>query len=156
MLYEAIESGKTAEGTVPTVWVIEFPGRCEIVKLVIAQYQGTPAQFTAELFNHNIVAEGTGVSASDSDTDTDVGESETGPYPEAIFKIGPTLTSDAAGVLEFFGDADNRYFAYTESKSEHEQQLGRDRRLYIRITPQGSGTKVYGLAIAAVLPSLQS
>lgn len=126
-----------------TVIRVPFPGRSLITKLVIAQIGGIAAAFSAEMFN-NEVLDAAPLSASDSE-----GE-DTGIIPDECWAIAPLMNSDANGLLKYFNAAGELYGFYSHTKTP-EQEIGRDRNLFIRIRPSGSGDKEYCLIVGGLI-----
>jgi hypothetical protein len=118
---------------------LPFASRAHISKIVIVQTAGTAVAFTAALFNHENACQRE--SASDS-----VG-AETGPLPADLYRVTPDLPSDTAGNLQYFSDRAPGGHAFPFVGMDRDR-LGRSRKIYLRITPQGSGLKTFAVAIA--------
>lgn len=132
------------QGSTVTVVAVPFPSRSFISKIVIEQYDGEPANFTIDMFNHNVVEEGGGLSES-------VGApGYVGPVPERLYKLGPTLSSDSPGVLEYFSDSATGGHGLGFF-SQEDPPAGRQgfnvRKIYVRLTVQGNGEKKFAMCI---------
>jgi hypothetical protein len=141
-------SGIILSGGTPRTFAVELPSRGVIDKIVCKQINGVLVAFTVALFNNGAVADG-------EETSDSVG-AEIGAIHEDAYRVTPdlsTATYGANGSLLFFTNLSpgGRGFPYVNTDPFDEGRVGiRPRRLYVRITPAGSGAQEYCLAIGGM------
>lgn len=130
-----------ATGGVTSCHEFDFPSRTFIRTIIIQQVSGGLEAFTAALFNHEGVCEG----ASESDSEGLV----TGPIPPDNYRVTPDLVG-AAGQLHYFAEQQGGSgydFFSLDGANQRGSRLGNARKIYLRITPAGSGLKRYAITL---------
>jgi len=120
----------------------DFPSRVFIRTIIIQQISGVFENFTAALFNH----EGTCEGLSESDSEGPV----TGGIPPDNYRVTPDLVG-TTGSYQFFSESLNGGNGYDffnlDGANQRGSRLGNARKLYLRLTPSGSGPKRYAVTI---------
>ena len=133
--------GIAAVGGTPTVVEIDYPSRALIGKIVCVQTEGADQGFTLALFN----AEGPAGGVAESETDGD----ESGVLPEDLYRVTPDLVA-ASGKVVYFSEESTGgvgFVFFSQERGTSAARLGNARKLYARITPGGSGSKKFALAL---------
>ncbi len=128
-------------GGTPICVEIDYPSRALISKIVCVQTEGADQGFTLALFNAQRPCGG--VAESDSLGD------ETGLLPEDLYRVTPDFTS-TDGKIVYFSDESTGgagFVFFSQEKNTSAARLGNARKLYARITPGGSGSKKFSLAL---------
>lgn len=119
---------------------VDFPSRSIISKIICIQNNGTPVAFTIDIFNSENACQG--LSESDSEG------SDTGGLPPDLYRVTPTLNSQSAGRFLYFTDKDGGV-GYEFFSQDH-SRLGNKRKLFVKISPEGSGPKEFTLALGGL------
>ena len=130
--------GLQATGGEPVCFALDFASRAMISKIICLQTGGTAASFTLALFNSAQACEGTAQSESI--------EQGAGLVPADLHRVTPDLSSDTPGSLMYFSDKSPGGHAFTFVGMDADR-LGKSRKVYVRLTPQGSGPMEFAIAI---------
>lgn len=127
----------------PVVLEFPWPDRSVISKIIVVQTDGVAETFTVALYNHSQVA--TGNAESDS-------ESPVGKIPDDCFRVTHDIPSDSAGRLTYFSDhATGGYGFVFKSQEDLAGRQGQSaRKVYVKITPAGSGAKKFAVTIGGM------
>lgn len=141
------QSGLQTIGGQASCFPLKVPsGRCTIDKIVIVQTDGVLVAFTAAFYNHEGACEG--LEVSDSDV---LGEPSVAALPSNVWRVTPDLAG-TAGVLEYFSDTNGNGLGFTfvnQDKTTYESRIAaKARKIYLKITPAGSGAKAFAVALA--------
>lgn len=137
------QGGLIAPGGQDTCFTLDFPSRAVISKIIIKQLSGAPVDFTATLYNKQHACDGS--AGSDS-----LGETR-GVVPSELYKVTPDLGSDSAGYLEYFSDTSSGghgFVFFNQDNDPNDRRLGNPRKIYLKLSPQGSGDKEFAIALA--------
>lgn len=121
-------------------WAFDIPSRCLIHKIIVDQVSGNQDAFTVELYSSENAVQG----QSESDS---VGD-QTGELPARLYKVGPTMNG-GSGYMEYFTDRDGNGFGLPFF-SHDKHRLGNSRKIWLKITPAGTGTKEFAAAIGVM------
>lgn len=132
--------GLTVIGGSSGYWAFDLPSRCLIHKIIVDQTAGAQDAFTVELYaSENAVQ---GLSESDS-----LG-AQKGDLPARLYKVGPTMNG-SSGYMEYFTDTHGNGFGLPFF-SHDKHRLGNSRKIWLKITAQGSGSKEFAASIGAL------
>lgn len=121
---------------------LRHPSRAHISKIIVKQTSGVQVAFTVALFNHESTCQG----ESESDSDVTPPSTDTGPLPADLYRVTPDLNSNSAGTLIYFSNQDTGGGGFPFIGQDVDA-LGKGRKIYVRITPQGTGAKEFAVAI---------
>ncbi len=136
--YEAkMRGGLAVNGGDDICVELDFPGRGVISHVIVKQTAGDPVDFTVAIFRAERPCSG---ASAESDSDSDAGDTPPGegPLHDDLYRASPDLLSDTPGSLMYF--ADGFGFVY---KCAQENFAGPERRVWLRISPGGSGAKMF-------------
>lgn len=120
-----------------TCFEINFPSRCEITRIVIVQIAGTLSNFSAAVFNSAEACGGESISEA---------EVPGGKLPPELFRQTPNLQG-VGGSLAWFANDTSGGKGYTFVGAPNDL-LGRGRRMYLKIRPDGGGDKEFAVSIS--------
>mgnify|MGYP005850109015 CR=1 FL=1 len=132
--------GLQVAGGASGYWAFEIPSRCLIYKLIVDQTAGNQDAFIVELYSSENAVQG----QSESDS---VGN-EKGDLPARLFKVGPAMSGNG-GYMEYFTDRDGNGFGLPFF-SHDKHRLGNSRKIWLKISPQGSGQKEFAASIGVM------
>lgn len=134
-----IPGGETETLTVP------FPPRSLISKVVVIQTAGAMDGFTVELFNHVDSLEATKLSESSSDPETHAS------IPLDCYRVGsPLSVPSGQSRLFYFSDeatGGHGLLFFCQDSPRADRRGQNMPNLYLRITPNGSGSKTFAFCI---------
>lgn len=136
------QGGLVAPGGQSSCFELRHPSRAAINKIIVRQTSGLAVNFTVALFNHEAACQG----ESDSDSDTTPPSPATGPLPADLYRVTPDLNSNSVGALTYFSNQDTGGGGFGFVGLD-DDRLGKSRKLYVKITPQGTGAKTFAIAI---------
>lgn len=131
------EGGLRVAGGSSACFAIPYPARCMLSKILVIQTEGDKIDFDVDLFNHSMACGGDSIS--------DATPPFTGILDEELFRVYATLSSDAPGHLA-------KYFAANECtffNQDPEGPAGKIRKIYVKISPEGSGDKTFAVVIGS-------
>jgi hypothetical protein len=118
-------------------WALVFPSRCSLKEIRVQQVGGAFVAFTVKVFR---AEEDLRLSQSSGGPDEDgAGDYEPDPYTR---QVGQTLSSDEAGRLQHEWDPELGYVNMDSAGPS-----GKRHRLYLEVTPAGSGLQTYDVSI---------
>jgi len=132
--------GLRVSGGASGFWAFEIPSRCLIHKLIVNQVSGNQDAFDVELYSAENAVQG----QSESDS---VGN-EKGDLPPGLFKVTTTFEG-TGGKMEYFADAGGGGFGYPFF-SHDRSRLGNSRKVWLKISPRGSGQKEFAAALGVM------
>lgn len=110
---------------------VDYPTRCTISAIKVVQASGTAVLFDVELFNH----------------DPDVSDDGT---PLLNYAVCNKKTASVAGRLLYFADeatGGHGYDFFNQDAPDATRFRTNMRKLYLRISPQGTGSKTFTVTI---------
>jgi hypothetical protein len=137
-------SGLTAISGQPNCFEIDFPSRALINKIVVAQLDGAMDGFTVAIYN--AMRPCLGVAESDSDGD------ETGNLPDDLYRVTPDLSTSSDRLVYFSEESTGGtgFTFFNQDKGTSAARLGNARKLYLQITPAGTGPKTFAVALGGM------
>lgn len=140
--YEITKSGIVVPGGMATVIPLEFHGRARIEKLIVTQMAGLVDNFTVELFNHSDAMEATHGSDSSSD---DQGNR----VPLNNYLVASPFVGSAGGLRWFAPESTGGGgYLFINQNDNAGRQGQKERKLYVRISPAGIGSKTFAVTVA--------
>jgi NADPH:quinone reductase-like Zn-dependent oxidoreductase len=136
----APQGGLLVQGGEVGCFALAFASRARITKLIVVQTSGVAVNFTAALYNRLGVCAGHTFSES-----VGVPAAGGGALPPEVWRVSPDLAG-TAGVLEYFSDQQPGGQGLT-FVGQDADRLGRGRKIYLRISPQGTGPKQFAVAL---------
>lgn len=133
--------GLVAVGGQANCFEIPYPSRSLISKIVCVQTAGDINGFTLALFNSAVACEDVAQS--------DVVGDDRGILPDDLYRVTPDLTTVDDKVVYFSDESTGGagFVFFNQERASSPARIGNARRLYVRITPGGSGSKTFALAL---------
>jgi hypothetical protein len=126
--------GLAVVGGQPNVFALDFPGQAVITKIAIVPTGGAPGAFTAALYNANPAALG------QDESESTPGTPGAQVLPPDLYRITPDLASTGGKLVYFSEDSTGGYgFLVYNQDLPRNNNLGKLRKVYLEITPAGSG-----------------
>ena len=123
-------------------FTLKLPPRASIDKLIVRQETGALGGYTVDIYNKNTVLPGSSSSSISGGIE---------PFSPEIHKVIPTQTvANSVAGLELFTPGGG--FIYENLDSP--QRTNHVYALYMKISPAGSGTAEFHVAIALRLPNI--
>lgn len=141
--YEAKPQVQIDVGATPVIVEFQWPDKSVISKIIVVQTEGVAENFTVALYNHSQVM--TGEATSDS-------ESPVGKIPDDCYRVTDDIASTTAGKLLYFSDRATGGYGYMfKSQEDLAGRQGQSaRKVYVKITPGGSGNKKFAITIGGM------
>lgn len=141
--YEAKPQVNIPVGATPEIIEFAWPDKSVISKIIVVQTDGVLENFTVALYNHSQVL--TGSPTSDSETPV-------GKIPDDCYRVTDDIASTAVGRLLYFSDRATGGYGYMfKSQEDLAGRQGQSaRKVYVKITPAGSGNKKFAITIGGM------
>jgi hypothetical protein len=141
--YEAKPQVNVSVAASPVVLEFAWPDKSVISKIIVVQTDGVAENFTVVLYNHSQVM--TGEATSDS-------EDPVGKIPDDCYRVTDDIVSPTPGKLLYFSDrATGSYGFVFKSQEDLAGRQGQSvRKVYLKITPAGSGNKKFAVTIGGM------